>query len=238
MSNTITLVTTTRNRPIAFNFLQDHISRQTLAHDRWIVINDGIEPYEYRCGQEVVQRDPKNDKLPSINENWLAALPLIGADDTVLVIEDDDFYSEKYISRLAGLLESVDLAGINDARYFNLESCRYLNLGNTEMAVLASTGFRASYIPEFRKAVESGSIFIDVSLWNAAVVGRLVSNGDGMPLQIGLKGLPLSPGGLGLGHDHRAGIHDPSYSQLRKWMGAEAERYIEASRTYRERPRC
>lgn len=112
----ITLVTTTRNRSLSFSLLEHWISRQTVQPNQWLVINDGTDPYSYNHKQQVVLRDPGKDVLPSICENWLAALPLIRGD--VVVAEDDDWLHPEYLATMRELLEAADLVGFTDGTTF------------------------------------------------------------------------------------------------------------------------
>lgn len=223
----ITLVTTTRDRPLAFSLLEKWISRQSVQPDQWIVVNDGAEPYQYTRGQTVLARHPGGDELPSICENWLAAVPFI-CGDKVIVAEDDDWYHPEYVATVAGMLDEVDLVGVRDNRYFKVRSRKFLKMHNDGHASLAATAFQSALLPQIERCCTVfKSVYIDMYLWAEATADTsgwrcaLLPNeaGDGRCLQIGIKQMP-GPKGLGLGHGED-GSTDPNMNMLREWIGAE-----------------
>lgn len=229
----ITAVTTTRGRPWCFGLLEKYVARSLVKPDQWIVVNDG-EPYDYTMGQEVVARDPSQDTLPSICENWLAALPLIRG-DVVVILEDDDWFAPDYVGTMAGYLKDYDLAGLAPAVYYHVPSLRWAGMGNGDHASLACTAFTRAALPQVERCCKVfKSVYIDMYLWAewgtpmCAVQGRksvLMPNARGNGLRhVGLKGLP---GAKGLGQGHQpAGFHDPGGVRLQEWLGADADPYL------------
>ncbi len=225
----LTIVTTTHDRPFCFSLCEKWVARQTLQPDQWIVVNDSQEPqaYSYTMGQEVVVRDQGQDKLPSICENWLAALPLIKG-DVVAVIEDDDWYSPDYLATLVPLLDSVDMAGVSNAYYYTLPTRRWRKLGNKNHASLAATVFRASVLPQMARTCRVfKSVYLDMYLWaecgpvwpgTKTLIPQPLD--DGRMLQVGFKRMPGARG-LGMGHTNQSGTYDSAWLTLRKWIGRE-----------------
>ena len=237
---TLTIVTTTRDRPLCFGILEGIISRQTLQPDQWLVVNDGLEPYSYRRGQEVVRRRPKKtmkradgkkvDEI-SILANWQTAFPKIKG-EKVAVVEDDDWYHPAYLETVSKLLDEYDVVGVANDYYFKLASRRYKMMYNLNHASLAATAFRSSALFAVQRAVNvlavnNRSVFVDMYLWAEAegmhgLKVKLVPNRatDGRAYHVGMKQMP-GAAGLGQGHTDQ-GTPDPAWSQLTAWIGPEA----------------
>lgn len=171
MSNNMLAITVTSGRPKAFDALQKYSTKpQSLEAWDWLIVSDDSEEYRFPKGKNihVVKRDPSGDKLPSINENWLAVLDWIEAHpdyDSFIVLEDDDWYNENYLRETREHLKSADLVGWQeDAYYYPLQrwSRRVHNVG---WASLAATAFKRSVLPYLRECVSKGDIFIDLLLW-------------------------------------------------------------------------
>lgn len=241
----LTIVTTTHDRPLCFSILEGWMQRQTVQPDQWLVVCDaGLEQYKFTMGQQVVYRDPKKrrlnrdpetkritggyaEPLPSICENWLAALPKIKG-DKVLVIEDDDYYHPAYLETLSGLLDEAELVGVKQDVYFKLRSRKFQRMHNLNHASLAATGFRRELLPQVRRCCEVfKSVFVDMYLWaECTEEGRglrctLVPNKapDGRAYHVGMKQMP---GAAGLGNGHNDdGSSDQTLSVLQDWIGVE-----------------
>lgn len=241
----LTLVTTTRNRPLSFSMVEGWIARQTYREPyQWFVVNDGDEPYEYKAGQEVIQRKPRKkmktasgklvDEI-SICANWLEAIPKIQG-DKIIVVEDDDWLHPTYLEKMATALDEVDVAGISFDVYFKVQSRKYRRMGNAQHASLASTAFRASALPAVDRCCKvlcpaNNSVFIDMYLWAEAepmhgLRTRLIPNRapDGRAFHVGLKQMP---GAVGLGNGHGDdGASDPTMAMLIEWIGNEDARNL------------
>ncbi len=224
-----TIVTTTRDRAFCFGLCERWMERQNFKWDQWLVINDGREEYSYTMGQQVVSRDPSNDTLPSICENWLAALPLVEG-NRVFVVEDDDYYDPRHLETLNGMLDEADLAGISHDVYFKLPSRRFVRMHNADHASLAATAFRAELLPRIERMCRVfKSVFIDCYLWVEAgniwpATKRLSPQPmpDGRMLHVGMKNMP-GASGLGIGHKNpHDGSTDPSFAVFAEWVGGEA----------------
>lgn len=240
----LTIVTTTRNRPLSFSLIESYIRRQTAQPDQWLVVNDGDEPYEYTAGQEVILRKPKKkmktaagkqvDEI-SICANWLEAIPKIRG-DKIIVVEDDDWLHPTYLAIMATALDEVDVAGISFDVYFKMQSRKYRRMGNAQHASLASTAFRSTALPAVERCCNvlcpaNRSVFIDMYLWAEAASmhglrTRLIPNraADGRAYHVGLKQMP-GAAGLGGGHGDD-GANDPTMAMLIEWIGNEDARQL------------
>lgn len=236
---TLTIVTTTRNRPLCFALLEEIIARQTLQPDQWLVVNDGLEPYSYTRGQEVIRRKPKKTmKKPdgskideiSILANWQAAFPKIRS-EKIVVIEDDDWYHPTYLETMSLLLNQSCVCGVANDSYYKLRSRRWQRMYNVNHASFAATGFRSWATFAVERAVNvlctnNRSVFVDMYLWAEAqpmhdLRTKLIDNkaDDGRALHVGMKQMP-GAAGLGMGHTDQ-GTPDPAWSQLTAWVGPD-----------------
>lgn len=243
----LSLVTTTRNRPLSFSIIEGYIRRQTFKEPyQWVVVNDGREQYEYTMGQEVVLRKPRRkmktadgksvDEI-SILANWLEAMPKIRG-DKVIVVEDDDWLHPTYLETMNRALDEVDVAGISFDLYWKMRDKKYKRMGNAYHASLAATAFRSSVLPVIKRCCDTlcpinKSVFIDMYLWAEAeslhgLKTKLIRNlaSDGRAYHVGLKQMPGAPG-LGFGHTDE-GANDPTMSMLTEWIGATDTRELRA----------
>ena len=226
---TISLVTTTHDRPLCFSLLEKWIGGQSVQPDQWVVVNDSDHPeeYKYTLGQEVLVRQSSGD-LPSLCQNWLAAVPLV-AGEHILVCEDDDWYHEDWIRTLSGVLGDVDLAGVSHDVYWKFPSRKFVRMHNDEHASLAASGFMWHLLPHMERIARLGDIFIDLQLWKEPVVKKLLPQPlpDKRMLHVGLKNMPGAKG-LGIGHQSPTGSTDTNFGMLTEWIGREAAQIYRA----------
>ena len=203
-------ITPTGGRPEALALCHRWMERQTRPLDEWVVVDDGGVTDE-------------NTQAA----NLLAAIDQVTATaDVVLVIEDDDWYSPRYVEHMIDLAERSELFGDGRARYYNVATSRWAQLHNTAHASLCQTGWRASLTPLVRDVLATGPAWIDIELWKRAA-GRGRVNEPGVVRCVGVKGLPGRPG-IGVGHRADFGTPDRDREMLRQWVGLEdAEVYAE-----------
>jgi hypothetical protein len=153
----ITAITPTGDRPLAFELCKRWMAGQTRKPDQWIIVDDGKEPIPRFVDRDFnplelfcyVRREPRRDD-PSftLDLNLKAALPHIDG-DKILIIEDDEYYAPGYIAEMARRLDSFEVVGICQSKYYHLPTGGYRQIGNTGHASLAETGFRKSFLPFF-----------------------------------------------------------------------------------------
>lgn len=225
----LTLITPTRNRPLAFNLLQTWIERQIFSSKvQWVVVNDGSLQYDYRLNQEVILRKPRPSENHSLCMNLLSGLTHVKG-DRVLIIEDDDYLSPTYLQTVNSWLDNAVLVGGSPAIYYNLRFRIVRNMRNTKHASLGQTGFRAELIPWFERLIRRGGITIDMKTWRRCPARKLLrQNSDlqGRIIHVGMKCLPGEKG-IGIGHRMQKGMHDPDFSILKRLIGEEpAQHYV------------
>jgi len=223
----ITAVTPTGDRPLAFALCRRWIQNQRVKPDQWIVVDDGKEPIADTSGFEYVRRDPGPEKN-TLALNLRAAVPKIQG-DKILIIEDDEYYAPGYVEAMSRQLEKAETVGIGKSRYYHLPTGGYMVIGNGGHASLAQTGFRKSFLSEFRKLLTPGKLYIDFAIWQRAKARKsaLVFLDDKNPLYVGMKGLP-GRAGIGRGHDSRIYRQiDRGRQVLRRWIPRDYQIYLD-----------
>jgi glycosyltransferase involved in cell wall biosynthesis len=211
----LTVITCTRNRPVAFALLRRWIEAQDYAEPyQWLVVCDGgAETYDFGSQCMVIRRDGRGDAMHSYNSNLLAAVPHVRG-DMIAILEDDDYYLPRYLSRLTQELARVDLAGMRPARHYNIGRRDWRMGANTRHASLGATAFRDSVLPLFLAVVRRGNPGIDIRLWNEWRGTKSIFEDA---LYVGIKGMP---GENGITREHRESniCHpDPDLAQFRAW---------------------
>lgn len=142
--------------------------------------------------------------------------------DCVAIIEDDDYYAPNYLENMVRALETADLVGLSNNKYYNLNIPGFREMGNFRHSSLCSTALKASILPMLQAAVDSGELYFDVHLWQAAIQNKvhftLIANST---LCIGIKGMPGRPG-VGVGHRNTGYSIDTNLAKLKEWLGNDA----------------
>lgn len=233
----VVVITPTRDRPDCFALAERWMARQKHASFAWVVVDDGDEPVETTLGQIHVRRQPSRSSC-TLPENVLAGLAeaeRLGA-RFLLFVEDDDWYSPRYVFEMVRELRRAGMAGETRRKYYHLPTRGVHHCYNWKHAALASTGVREDCFRAVRKACErairEGTPYVDMFLWGVGdrieprakrVADIQAGRGKKLfpcrTLSVGLKGMP---GRYGLG----AGHGDSSYEEfdrdgkiLRRWCG-------------------
>jgi hypothetical protein len=230
----VTLITPTGDRAEAFALCERWISQQRYTGEiQWIVVDDGKSPTRCNHGQTVLRLDPMEPQpgpygTHSLCRNLQAAIDHI-KNDLILIIEDDEYYSADYVSAMAGLLSRADMVGEFGAKYYYLPQRRWRHNVDTEHhASLCRTGFTRQLLPLLREVTKNTNHpSVDLRLWEQWT-GLKLSWTDPhheLIMGVGIKGLP---GRASYGHRPSANsVADPDLTQLKKWVGADADHYKE-----------
>jgi hypothetical protein len=226
----LTLLTATGCRPKAWALCE----RLMLAQDyhgavRWLIVDDGQEaqPITFdRAGWtlEVIRPSPRwSQGMNSQSRNLRAGLAHICDGERVALIEDDDHYSQGWLSAVESAFELAELIGESRARYYNIALRKGRQLCNKEHASLCSTAVRGKALKLFREVCAERHDFIDMQLWKRFDGSTALFTGNRVT---GIKGLP-GRSGIGMGHkDTFRGEDDPNGALLRSWIGSDAELYL------------
>lgn len=224
----LTLLTATGCRPRAWAICQSLMMAQTYTGPaRWVVVDDGheMQPLAFeREGWVVEIIRPAHRWRQGMNTqalNLLAGLDVIGKDDRVVIIEDDDYYAPEWLETVAGWLDSADLVGEGQARYYNVATGRYKQMSNRRHASLCSTAMKGAALSLFRRCCIPNVQFIDLNLWQTFTGTKAIYD---TALTVGTKGLP-GRCGIGSGHANDFGMSDRNGAVLQEWLGNAAPVY-------------
>lgn len=228
----LSLVTPTHNRPHAFKLCEQWIRRQDYQHPfQWIVVDDGDEPVTPTMQQEYFRLQTVNDPRESFRANYLKALEHVSG-DTIVFIEDDDWYSADYLTHMAGLLTtSRTLVGQRSPRYYNVRYRKWLIHANaTCHSSLCQTAVDIKWLPTIRRFLESSPTpeRLDTFLWKRLGVPQEDKRLEPRSTKcVGIKG--MSKSFVGIHHTDRSLRYynrDPNGDILRSWIGNEADEYL------------
>lgn len=226
MSELVTLLTPTGMRPEAFALCEHFIRRQTYKGPlEWIVVDDGKVPTRFTMGQRVLPAPRAWEEGLNTHRFNMEELVRYTLGDTILIIEDDDWYHPRYIETMVHFLQYVELVGLVNSRYYNVQVPGWKTMRNQWHASLSQTAFLRSMLPDFNNAINSGELFFDVHLWKQAFFKQksclLLANTS---LAVGMKGLPGRPG-ISPAHKDRDYFYDANGDKLSEWIGADVEIY-------------
>jgi hypothetical protein len=145
--------------------------------------------------------------------------------DKALFIEDDDYYDlDKYVSLMSSLLDSCELAGVANCRYYKVSTSQYAYIDNRMHTALAATGIRRSGLWRLKDEVDHRvrvrNPYVDSGLWSTKELDRVSLLTD-HNYHVGFKNFPFGRPSNTEGHrdnNHRW-RDDPDHKILRKWLG-------------------
>lgn len=232
---TLTLLTTTGERPEAFALCVQWMNRQNYDGPvSWIIVDDGRTPADIqpvRQDWEIMLVQPEDKWQPGQNtqgRNLRAGLRAVGLlmkhrEMNLVIIEDDDWYAADWLTTVAAELDNAELVGEGWARYYNVKHQRARKMLNDKHASLCSTAMRDGALKHFYEVCLDGVDFIDVDLWKGQGFTRKLFGGHRV---VGIKGLP-GRAGIGMGHSSKMqGRADPDSEILREWVGQDADAYL------------
>lgn len=223
----LTLLTATGCRPEAWAICEQLMMRQDYSGSvHWIIVDDGEvqQPITFeRDGWvlTVIRPEPfwkAGDNTQA--RNLRAGLELVKDSDKLVIIEDDDCYSENYLSTIDIWLSNYDLVGESHARYYNLKSRKYRYLSNSNHASLCSTAMTNGGVKYFRTVCKDSILFIDLDLWRYPGSKNLFRTN----MVVGIKGM-TGREGIGMGHKADFSGDKDNSSIFRSWVGKNAKLY-------------
>ncbi len=232
----VSVITPTCDRPVAFALLGRWMARQTRPPDEWIVADGGTRPTDLTGGRYTLTYLRSSIVPPGV-ANFHANLERgiqAATGDLIVIMEDDDWYDRTHLATLEAQLTTpgITIAGDGQQRYYNLAHHCWRLMRN-KGACLAQTGFHRALIPtvleviaDRQKRVTSANpterqraIGVDAYLWQSQP--RSAWSIEPTSTVVGMKGLPGQPG-LGVGHRPKSGwTPDPDGAQLQAWVGAQ-----------------
>lgn len=232
----VAVVTPTGDRPETFKHAREYVFRQTVQPERWIVVDDGLEPLPEALRRDCtyIRRERSaTDPAHTLPVNMGVALDRAIADDAidaVVIMEDDDWYHPTHVAEMARRLSDFDLVGEANSLYYFVPRALYAYCGNDRHASFCQTAFSRQAFGFFReicsRAAREGQCFIDLMLWREWTGKKILFERPEAPLCVGLKGLPGRPGQTS---GHRAEgpgwTYDARAAHLTSLIGADVARY-------------
>ena len=250
----VSIITLTGDRPVCLSFLQKWLLQQTVQPEQWIVVDDGNISYRPEIACDYFRRERKyTDPKFTLVLNLKEALKLV-KHDKILFMEDDEYYAPKYIETMVERLNTYNIVGLGNSKYYHIPSSTYYVHSNHNHASLAQTGIKGQFV-NVLKSVLDGDSFLDIRLWgyltqskklnwgNAKIDlskgleigkdGYLFSDNDDS-LYAGMKGMP-GRGGIGSGHKDSIGMRDSfDKAVLKKWVPNNYTDYLKLLELWRK----
>jgi hypothetical protein len=231
----IVLITPTGGRPKQFKLCMEWMKNQTYTGKvLWIVVDD-CEPMttdslldNFRENWSIVKKYPKpvwrnGDNTQSRNLrvaiNTLEFVPKEWI-EAIFIIEDDDYYKPDYLEKMLFNLKGFEAIGQTKTIYYNLFYHTVTRNKNDRHSSLFQIAFTPIVLPIFEECLNHK--FIDISFCKKLHNMNLF---DGIPLSIGMKGLP-GRAGIGVGHKMRGVSSDINNEILKKLIGDDFKFYL------------
>lgn len=208
VEETIVLITPTGGRVKQIQLCAKWMKAQTYTGNVIWVIVDDCEPQttefitkDFKEDWTIIHHTPtplwkSGDNTQARNiKAGLAQIPEIPI-AAIFIIEDDDYYSPKYLQIMMLMLGDFDLCGEKNTIYYNVAVKAARQCHNMQHSSLFQTAFKPSVIPYLEKILSKKVMYIDIELFKAPVKINLF---EGLNLSIGIKGLQ---GRRGIGNGH------------------------------------
>jgi hypothetical protein len=229
----IDIITPTGDRPLQFSFCWQWMAKQTFSGPvNWIIVDDSSEHYPTPSmpdNWEVQHiKKPKNPGIKNSSQavNIMCATEYLKYDNIVM-IEDDDYYSPKWLDICYEALKTHSLIGRDNIIFYNMYSRSYWDksYAGFDTNAMAQTALRKSLIPNLKNAClvdMDPTGMVDHNLWVSVDKKDKILLGRGhVEYVVGIKGLP---GRAGMSNKHKQRLinSDHDFSALRKIVGEEA----------------
>ena len=251
----ITLITATGGRSKAFELCGKYVMRfhRPDVPVQWIIVDDVYKDdnvykdddlcSDYKNQTSMVQAfqrieclfiKPRHHWHPGLNTlglNINVAIPHVKY-DSVMFIEDDDWYAPEYMKYQYEQLKTVELVGEVPSRYYHVPFRQYRVMSHSQHASLCQTAVRSSVLPLVQNICEQSSEFIDIRLWGRfeGIKTIKLEPYKLKPYCVGIKGMPGRPG-IGIGHNPSRNRNDWKSDQdltvLRSWIGNDVSLYYQ-----------
>ena len=235
----ITLITATGGRPKSFKLCVEYVRRfhRSEVPIQWLIVDD-VHQDDYSVtgcmkqdfeGIECLFIKPRHHWRPGLNTlalNINAAISHVKY-DSVMFIEDDDWYAPEYMKYQYKQLKTANVAGLTPSRYYHIPARQYRVMPNSNHASLCQTAVRSSVLSLLNEICEQSSEFIDIRLWGMFNGIKMI---DSRLYCVGIKGMPGRPG-IGIGHNPSRNRNDWKSDQdltvLRSWIGNDVSLYCQ-----------
>lgn len=238
----IALITPTGARAKQMELCLRWMEAQTYQGEVLWVIVDDAKPVTTDIVKEYFRPDWVVVKIHPDNPTWIPGMNtqarnlLAGMEEveewpeitSVFIIEDDDYYSPTYLSKMVNELETSKLVGEVNCIYYHVANRRCYKFKEGSHSALFQTAFDNSLASVFESVLknEKEAVAIDVNFWKRVKEGKKLLRLD-KPMSVGIKGMS-GRNGIGNGHllaarDMRS--FDPSKTKLETLLGEDYKAY-------------
>lgn len=238
----IALITPTGARAKQIELCAQFMKRQDYEGEvLWVIVDDAIPitvdciTEDFRPGWTIVKEYPKPAWVYGQNtqyRNLLAGCAVVKKFDVkaVFIIEDDDYYSPRYLREMMERMGKYDIIGEQCTIYYNPILRGWINNNNKNHSSLFQTAFAPSMIPTFERiCVSKNGRFIDMTLYRRfGIPLERINLFKADNLAVGIKGIS---GRAGIGQGHRLKLReklapDPNMDKLKELIGDDYIYYI------------
>jgi hypothetical protein len=199
---------------------------------QWFVLDDDDPKSKCLMGQEYIHCPQLSGKMSLLNKvNFITTSGRITG-DAIVFIENDDWYSPKWLQFCSDQLEQYDMIGEGRAIYYNVRYrywFEYPNMGNSSLCSTAVRTTLLGKVADLCGSKTNQDPFLDQRIWldgGGIQCNKRVFEPVGGRLVIGIKGMP-GRAGYNVGHGWQAdgAAYDRSLAKLRSLIGNDAELY-------------
>lgn len=206
----------------------------------WVIVDDGpISTIDFihenfRKNWIIAKIYPSLKWRPGLNtqcDNLITAVNFIQQYKpknikNLFIIEDDDYYSSRYLRVMNEKMGNYKLCGEANTIYYNPVKRGWRQNPNNKHSSLFQTVISYSIINIFKRVLERRAKFVDIMLYRHFVPRSDINLFTGENLAIGIKGLDGRPG-IGIGHRENYVLQpDPDFKKLRELIGEDYKYYL------------
>ena len=173
------------------------MQNQTFQNFTWVVLDDCADrsPKPERCDIHICP-DWVWQGENTQSKSMIRLLQEVPEGETVVICEDDDFYSQDYLELMNYYLIDNDCVGQKDSIYFNIKNNTFRKFLGKDHSCMCSTGFKSHLIPHMIDICTRYKSNLDVYFWRFGEFKKHLMKEVSV---IGIKG-QKGRAGIGIGH--------------------------------------
>jgi hypothetical protein len=191
------VLTPTGGRDVSLHRLDMFMKAQTFQDFTWVVLDDCAERSRKpnRCDIHICPEwiwQGQNTQAQSM----IRLLQEVPEGETVVICEDDDFYSVDHLEMMNYYLIDNDCVGQRDFVYFNTQNNTFREFNHENHSTMCATGFKSHLIEHMIDICTRYKANLDVYFWRMGDFKKYLMAEQTC---VGIKGQP-GRAGIGIGH--------------------------------------